>query len=140
MANLVETTAKAGEFSTLVRALEAAELLDFLSSPGPFTVLAPTDEAFAQLPKGTLDSLLQQVPTLKRVLMYHILAGEVLAENLAELDEAPTEEGSVVAVSRSNGTIQINDAQVTRLDVLADNGVIHTINQVLIPGIIEDNL
>jgi uncharacterized surface protein with fasciclin (FAS1) repeats len=140
MANLVEIAADTGEFSTLVEALKTADLLDFLSSPGPFTVLAPTNEAFAKLPDGTLDKLLAQVHTLKRVLMYHVLPGDVRSDDLAQIDEAPTEEGSIVAVSRSNGGFKINEAQVVKLDVLADNGVIHTIDQVLIPGILEDNL
>ena len=140
MANLVDIAASTTELSTLVRALKAAELLDFLSSPGSFTVLAPTDEAFAKLPDGTLDSLLGQVHTLKRVLMYHVLPGDVRSDDLAQIDEAPTEEGSIVAVSRSNGGFKINEAQVIKTDVLADNGVIHIIDQVLIPGILEDNL
>ena len=140
MANLVDIAASTTELSTLVRALKAAELLDFLGSPGSFTVLAPTDEAFAKLPEGTLDSLLGQVHILKRVLMYHVLPGDVRSDDLAQIDEAPTEEGSIVAVSRSNGGFKINEAQVVKTDVLADNGVIHIIDQVLIPGILEDNL
>lgn len=140
MANLVDVTARAGSFNTLMNALKTTELLDFLKSSGPFTILAPTDEAFARLPDGTLDKLLLEVPILKRILMYHILPGDVRSDDLAEIDEAPTEEGSIVAVSRSNGAVQVNDAQVVEMDMLADNGVIHTIDQVLMPGILEDNL
>ena len=140
MANLAEIAASTGELSTLVQALKTADLLDFLSSPGSFTVLAPTNEAFAKLPDGTLNKLLAQVHTLKRVLMYHVLPGDVRSDDLAQIDEAPTEEGSIVAVSRSNGGFKINEAQVVKSDILADNGVIHTIDQVLIPGILEDNL
>lgn len=140
MADLVDVATRAGRFNTLMDTLKAAQLLDFLKSSSPLTMLAPTDEAFANLPEGVLDKLLLQLPTLKRILMYHILPGDVRSDDLAEIDEAPTEEGSIVAVSRSNGVVQVNDAQVIEQDMLADNGVIHVIDQVLIPGILEDNL
>lgn len=140
MADLVDVATRAGRFNTLIDTLKAAQLLDFLKSSSPLTMLAPTDEAFANLPEGVLDKLLLQLPTLKRILMYHILPGDVRSDDLAEIDEAPTEEGSIVAVSRSNGVVQVNDAQVIEQDMLADNGVIHVIDQVLIPGILEDNL
>ncbi|HEY9642154.1 MAG TPA: fasciclin domain-containing protein [Coleofasciculaceae cyanobacterium] len=140
MANLIDTAAKAGSFKTLIKAIEAADLVDLLNSPGPFTVLAPSDDAFSQLPAGVLEKLLLDLPKLKRILMYHILSGDVRSDDLAEIDEAPTEEGSIVAVERSNGNVKINDAQVMKTDVLADNGVIHVINQVLVPGILEDTL
>lgn len=140
MADLVDTASSAGSFKTLVDVIVAAELGDFLRSPGPFTVLAPTDAAFANLPEGLLDALLLDLPKFKRILMYHILSGDVRSDDLAEIDEAPTEEGSIVAVERSNGTIKLNDATVLKVDILADNGVIHAIDQVLIPGILEDNL
>jgi uncharacterized surface protein with fasciclin (FAS1) repeats len=140
MANLMSTAASAGSFKTLLKAIEAAELTDFLESPGPFTVLAPSDDAFAQLPDGVLDHLLLDLPKLKRVLMYHILSGDVRSDDLAEIDEAPTEEGSIVAVERSNGHVKINEAEVLTTDILADNGVIHVIDQVLVPGVLEDNL
>ncbi|MBI4782881.1 MAG: fasciclin domain-containing protein [Oscillatoriophycideae cyanobacterium NC_groundwater_1537_Pr4_S-0.65um_50_18] len=140
MANLLETAANAGSFQTLIQAIEATEVADMLNSPGFFTVLAPTDEAFSALPSGTLEGLLDNRPLLKRIVMYHILSGDVRSDDLAQIDEAPTEEGSIVAVERSQGGIKINQAQVTQLDLLADNGVIHAIDQVLIPGILEDNL
>jgi len=140
MTNLVDITTKAGTFKTLVQALEATDLLTFLKNPGPFTVFAPTDDAFAELPDGTLEQLQEHLPTLKRILMYHIVSGDVRSDDLAEIDEAPTEEGSIVAVSRSNGTVQVNDAEVVEMDILADNGVMHVIDRVLIPGALEDNL
>lgn len=140
MANLVDVTAKAGSFKTLMQVLEATDLLTFLRNSGPFTVFAPTDDAFAQLPDGTLDQLQEQLPTLKRILMYHIVSGDVRSDDLAEIDEAPTEEGSIVAVSRSDGAVQVNDAEVVEMDILADNGVVHVIDRVLMPGVLEDNL
>lgn len=140
MADLVDTTVQAGNFEQLMNALTATELVELLRSPGPFTVLAPTDAAFAQLPEKTLNSLLLNLPNLKRVLMYHILPGDVRSDDLAEIAEAPTEEGSIVAVAKTNGTTKINDAQVLQTDILADNGVIHAIDTVLIPGVLEDNL
>lgn len=140
MANLVDATSKTEEFSILNDLLASVELVDFLRSPGPFTVLAPTNEAFSKLPDGTLDSLQHDHKTLKRVLMYHILSGDVRSDDLAQIDEAPTEEGSIVAVSHSNKHVKINDANVLQTDLLTDNGVIHTIDQVLIPGVLEDNL
>ncbi|NJL23202.1 MAG: fasciclin domain-containing protein [Leptolyngbyaceae cyanobacterium SM1_3_5] len=135
MANLVETASQAGSFTTLLAAAEAAGLVDFLKGPGPFTILAPTDDAFAALPEGTVDALLQDVPKLKRILMYHVLAGEVLAENLAELEEAETEEGSIVAIEHGD-TLKINQATVTKTDILADNGVIHILDGVIMPALL----
>ncbi|NEQ28666.1 MAG: fasciclin domain-containing protein [Microcoleus sp. SIO2G3] len=135
MADLVETASQAGSFTTLLAAAEAAGLVDLLKSPGPFTILAPTDDAFAALPEGTVDALLQDVPKLKRILMYHVLAGEVLAENLAELEEAETEEGSVVAIDHGD-SLKVNEATVTQTDILADNGVIHVIDGVIMPALL----
>ena len=132
MADLVETAINAGTFSTLVKVIEATELVDFLKSPGPYTVFAPTDEAFAQLPGNTLDSLLQDLPKLKRVVTYHVVFGDVRAEDLMQIDEAETVEGSVVAIDSSNG-IKVNDAKVVTPDILTDNGVIHVIDTVLLP-------
>lgn len=135
MADIVETAEKAGSFKTLLQALQATELVDFLKSPGPFTVFAPTDEAFAKLPKDTLDSLMQDLPKLKRILMYHVASGDIRAEDLMENDEAPTEEGSIVAIDTSDG-IKVNEAKVITPDILTDNGVIHIIDTVLIPAVL----
>jgi uncharacterized surface protein with fasciclin (FAS1) repeats len=98
-------------------------------------VFAPTDEAFAKLPEGTLDSLLQDIPKFKRILTYHVAFGDVRAEDLIEIEEAETVEGSIVAIDSSDG-IKVNDAKVTKSDILADNGVIHIIDTVLIPSLV----
>jgi uncharacterized surface protein with fasciclin (FAS1) repeats len=135
MANLLETAEQAGNFKTLLQAIEAAELAEILNSPGPYTVFAPMDEAFAKLPEGTLESLLQDIPKLKRVVTYHVAFGDVRAEDLMEIEEAATVEGSVVAIESSDG-IKVNDAQVVKSDVLTDNGVIHVIDTVLMPGLL----
>lgn len=136
MADIVETAINAGSFNTLVKAVEAAGLVDILKSPGPYTVFAPTDEAFARLPEGTLDSLLEDIPKLKKILTYHVLFGDVRTDNLLELEEAETVEGSVVAIDTSNG-YKVNQAIVVTPDILADNGVIHVIDSILMPAIME---
>jgi uncharacterized surface protein with fasciclin (FAS1) repeats len=135
MANLLETASEAGQFKTLLQAIESAGLTDTLNAEGPFTILAPSDQAFAQLPEGELDSLKQNVSKLKQVLFYHVLFGDVRAEDLAQIHEAPTVEGSIVVVEQSDG-IKVNDARVTQTDILVDNGVIHVIDTVLIPTIL----
>ncbi|MEG5159650.1 fasciclin domain-containing protein [Microcoleus sp. AT3-A2] len=135
MADIVETATNAGSFKTLVTVIKAAGLLDLLQSPGPYTVLAPTDEAFAKIPTNTIASWLEDIPKLKKILTYHILFGEVLTENLLELSSAETVEGSVVGIDTSDG-IKVNDAKVITPDILADNGVIHIIDAVLIPALV----
>lgn len=135
MPDLLETAANAGSFQTLLSAIETAGLTDTLKSPGPFTVLAPPDQVFSQLPDGTLEELKQDPSKLKQVLFYHVLFGDVRSDDLAEIHEAPTVEGSVVIVEHKNG-ITVNDAQVTKMDILADNGVIHVIDTVLMPTIL----
>ncbi len=134
MADIIDTAASA-DLKMLLTAVEAAGLIDTLKSPGPFTVLAPTDEAFAKLPADTMASLMQDIPKLKKILTYHVLFGDVRAEDLAETDEAPTVEGSVVAVDSANG-VKVNDANVVKTDILADNGVIHIIDAVLMPALV----
>ena len=135
MADLVETTEQAG-FKTLARVIAAAELAEILKTPGPYTVFAPTDEAFGKLPSGTLEALLEDIPKLKRIVSYHVTFGDVRAEDLMEIAEAETFEGSVVAIESSDGTIKVNDAQVLQSDILTDNGVIHVIDTVLIPALV----
>ena len=135
MADIVETAVNAGTFKTLVKAVEATELVEFLKSPGPYTVFAPTDDAFAKLPEGTLDSLLQDIPKLKRILTYHVAFGDVRAEDLMQIEEAETVEGSIVAIDSADG-IKVNDANVVKSDILTDNGVIHVIDTVLIPTLV----
>lgn len=135
MADLVETAVSAGTFNTLIKAVEATELVEILKSPGPYTVFAPTDEAFNTLPEGTLDSLLQDLKKLKRIVLYHVTFGDVRAEDLMQIQEAETVEGSIVAIESSDG-IKVNDANVLKTDILTDNGVIHVIDAVLIPALV----
>ncbi len=130
--NLVQTAVAAGSFETLVAAIDAAGLGSTLANDGPFTVFAPTDEAFAALPAGTIDALLQNVPALTDILLYHVVAGEVLAADVVNLTSATTLEGSTLTIDASNG-VKINDAMVIQADVRASNGVIHVIDRVLLP-------
>lgn len=140
MANLIETASQTGKFQTLMQGILAAGLTDILQSPGPFTVLAPTDEAFERLPDNLLHTLLTDIPELKRVLMYHVLFGDVRLEDLQQIDEAPTGEGSIVAIERVDGRVKVNDATVLETDLLTDNGVIHVIDRVLMPAVVEAQL
>ncbi|MCC5608415.1 fasciclin domain-containing protein [Nostoc sp. CHAB 5834] len=133
MANIVDTAANNGSFNTLVAAIQAAGLVDTLKGPGPFTVFAPTDEAFNKLPAGTVDALLKDIPKLTKILTYHVVSGKVLAADVVKLKTATTVEGSDVKIDASNG-VKINDATVATADVAADNGVIHVIDTVLIPA------
>ena len=137
MANLLETATKSGNFTILLKAIKATELEDTLNSEGSFTIVAPTDDAFAKLPPAASDALFENLPKLKRIILYHVVMGNVQAEDLAEIDEAPTMEGSIIAIKRSTGKVHINDALVTQTDILADNGVLHTIDTVLMPAILE---
>jgi uncharacterized surface protein with fasciclin (FAS1) repeats len=133
MADIVDTAVSAGSFSTLVAAVQAAGLVDTLKGAGPFTVFAPTDEAFAKLPAGTVDALLQDIPKLTKILTYHVVSGKVMAADVTNLKSAKTVEGSEIKIDASNG-VKINDSTVTTADVAADNGVIHIIDTVLIPA------
>lgn len=135
MADLLETAARIGTFNILLSAIEAAGLVDTLTSDGPFTLLAPPDEAFSQLPEGALASFKANISKLKQVLFYHVLFGDVRSDDLAEIHEAPTVEGSIVIVDHKDG-LKVNEARVTQTDLLADNGVIHVIDTVLIPTIL----
>lgn len=135
MADLLETAANAGSFGTLIKAAEAADLLDILKGPGSLTVFAPTDEAFAKLPKGTLESLLEDIPKLKKIITYHLVFGDVRSDDLAQIDEAQTVEGSIIAIDHSNG-VKVNDANLLKIDILADNGVIHIVDTVLMPALV----
>ncbi|HEY9895654.1 MAG TPA: fasciclin domain-containing protein [Candidatus Sericytochromatia bacterium] len=133
MADVVDTAVNAGSFSTLVSAIKAAGLVETLKGAGPFTVFAPTDEAFAKLPSGTVEGLLNDVPKLKQILTYHVVAGKVMAADVVKLTTAKTVEGSDVKIDASNG-VKVNDSTVTTPDVAADNGVIHIIDTVLLPA------
>jgi uncharacterized surface protein with fasciclin (FAS1) repeats len=133
--NIVETAVEAGSFTTLVAAVEAAGLAETLSS-GSFTVFAPTDAAFAALPEGTVESLLkpENLPTLRAILLYHVVAGDVRAADAAALDAAETLNGQRIDISADRGSVRIDDAGVVKADVLATNGVIHVIDRVLMPS------
>src|SRR5690348_15148318 len=134
-ADIVET-AVAGNFNTLVAAVKAAGLVDTLKGPGPFTVFAPTDEAFAKLPPGTLDSLLkpENKAKLVKILTYHVVPGKVMSQDVAKLHSAKTVEGQNVAIKAMSGVVMIDNGRVIKADVLASNGVIHVIDAVLLPG------
>ena len=134
MADIVDTAVGAGSFNTLVAAVKAAGLVDTLKSPGPFTVFAPTDEAFAKLPEGTVDSLLKDIPQLTKILTYHKKTNKMLSSDVVKLDKATTVEGSDVKIDASNGGVKVNDSTVVTPDVEADNGVIHIIDSVLLPA------
>ena len=133
MADIVDTAVQAGSFTTLVAAVTAAGLVETLKGTGPFTVFAPTDEAFAKLPSGTVEALLKDIPQLKKILTYHVVAGKVMAADVVKLKSAKTVEGSEVKIDASNG-VKINASTVTTPDVAADNGVIHIIDTVLMPA------
>lgn len=133
--NIVETAVEAGKFTTLTEALGAAGLVNTLKGEGPFTVFAPTDEAFAKLPAGTLESLLkpENKDQLTAILTYHVVPGAVKAADVVKLDEAKTVNGQKVTVKTSGDAVMINDAKVTATDIAASNGVIHVIDTVIMP-------
>lgn len=131
-ADIVDTAVAAGSFTTLATALQAAGLVDTLKGDGPFTVFAPTDEAFAKLPAGTLEALLADPAKLQAVLTYHVVPGRVTAADVASLSSATTVQGAPIAIDTSMG-VRVNDAHVTQADVMTSNGVIHVIDTVLLP-------
>ena len=132
MPNIVETAVSAGTFKTLVQAVQAAALVETLSGPGPFTVFAPDDNAFAKLPAGTVESLINDIPKLKDILTYHVVAGKVMSGDVAGLTSAKTVQGKELSINTKEG-VKVNEAQVIKADIEADNGVIHVIDSVLIP-------
>jgi uncharacterized surface protein with fasciclin (FAS1) repeats len=132
--DIVQTATEAGSFSTLLTAVEAAGLVETLQGDGPYTVFAPTDEAFAALPAGTLDGLLADKEALKKVLLYHVVSGAVSSDQVVGLTSADSVEGSPIAIAVKDGTVYLNDgAKVVTPDVMASNGVIHVIDQVILP-------
>jgi uncharacterized surface protein with fasciclin (FAS1) repeats len=131
--NIVQVASKAGNFKTLVALVKKAGLAGTLSSKGPFTVFAPTDAAFKKVPKSTLDALAKDKKKLKAVLLYHVVKGKVPASKVVTLDSAKTLNGKSVSIEVMDGMVYVNDAQVTTADVKARNGIIHVINEVLIP-------
>ena len=130
-------TAVAAKFKTLVAAVKAADLVDTLKGEGPFTVFAPTDEAFAKLPKGTLEELLkpENKDKLKAILTYHVVSGKVMAADVVKIDgkKVQTVQGSPVAIKVDGGTVMVGKATVTKADIPTSNGVIHVIDTVLLP-------
>jgi uncharacterized surface protein with fasciclin (FAS1) repeats len=130
--NIVEIAVGTDSFETLVAALQAAGLVETLQGKGPFTVFAPTDEAFAKLPAGTLDALLADKAKLTAVLTYHVVAGELMAADVAKATSAVTVQGGTLAIDTSNG-VRVGAAQVVQTDIVASNGVIHVIDTVLVP-------
>ena len=137
MADIVDTAVAAGSFKTLVTAVKAAGLVDTLKGKGPFTVFAPNDAAFAKLPEGTVEGLLEDIPKLKAVLTYHVVSGKVMAADVVKLKTAKTVQGQEVKIDASKWHLhknpKINDANVLKADVMTDNGVIHVIDKVLLP-------
>ncbi len=133
MADVVGVATEAGNFSTLLTAVEAAGLVDTLQGDGPFTVFVPTDEAFAALPAGTLEALLADTEALSDVLLYHVVSGEVLASDVIGLDSATTVQGEDIAITVEGESVKVNEANVVTTDIAASNGVIHIIDQVILP-------
>ena len=132
-ADIVDTAVAAGSFNTLVAAVKAAGLVDTLKSAGPFTVFAPTDEAFAKLPPGTVDGLLKDPAKLKKILLYHVVSGKVMAADVVKLKTAKTVEGRMVKIAVKDGKVMLNNANVVKTDIGTDNGVIHVIDTVIMP-------
>jgi len=134
--DIVETAVAAGQFKTLAAALSGAGLASTLKGPGPFTVFAPTDAAFAKLPAGTVESLLkpENKDKLTAILTYHVVPGRVPAADVGKLQEAKTVNGKMLTVSTKSGGVMINEAQVTATDIAASNGVINVIDSVILPA------
>jgi uncharacterized surface protein with fasciclin (FAS1) repeats len=130
--DIVTTAVQAGSFTTLAKALTAAGLVETLQGPGPFTVFAPTDEAFAKLPSGTLEALLADKAKLVQVLTYHVVPGTVMAADVARLSSARTVQGQSVTITTGGG-VKVDNANVVKTDIVATNGVIHVIDAVILP-------
>ena len=131
--DIVDTAIAAGSFNTLVTAVKAAGLVETLKSKGPFTVFAPTDEAFAKVPKATLDALLADKDKLKAVLLYHVVAGDVKAAQVVKMKKAKTVNGQMAKVTVKGGKVMIDGANVVKTDIATTNGTIHVIDSVILP-------
>jgi transforming growth factor-beta-induced protein len=131
---IVEIAVNDGRFETLVTALQAAGLVDTLSGDGPFTVFAPTDDAFAALPAGTVEGLLNDIPALTQVLLYHVSSGKVMASDVVKMNEASMVSGEMARISVMGDKVMINDANVVITDIVGSNGVIHVIDRVILPA------
>ena len=133
--DIVDTAVAAGSFKTLAKALQAADLVETLKGGGPFTVFAPTDEAFAKLPAGTLDALLkpENKPKLRRILTYHVVAGKVMAADVVKASSAKAVSGDTLTIASRDGGVTVDGATVVKTDIPASNGVIHVIDRVILP-------
>jgi uncharacterized surface protein with fasciclin (FAS1) repeats len=134
LGSIVDIAVADGRFETLVAALQAADLAGTLAGEGSFTVFAPTDDAFAKLPEGTVEALLEDIPALTDILLYHVVSGEVMAEQVVSLNSAKALNDKFLEIKVMDGMVYINDAQVIITDIKADNGVIHVIDTVLLPA------
>lgn len=132
-ADIVDTAVEAGNFNTLVTAVKEAGLVDTLRGEGPFTVFAPTDEAFAKIPADELNALLADKEALARVLTYHVVPGKVMASEVVKMDSAKTVEGSMIRIASAGG-VKVDDANVVQTDIETSNGVIHVIDAVIMPN------
>jgi uncharacterized surface protein with fasciclin (FAS1) repeats len=132
--DIVDTAIAAGSFTTLVKLVQQAGLVETLKGPGPFTVFAPTDEAFSKVPKETLAALGADKEKLRAVLTYHVVPGKVMAADVVKVNEAKTVQGQSVKVRTSGGSVKIDEANVVKTDIQASNGVIHVIDSVIIPN------
>ncbi len=141
MADIVDAAVAAGMFNTLVTAVKAAGLVDTLKGPGPFTVFAPTDEAFAKLPAGTVDALLKDIPKLKNILMFHVTEGKMMAADLDKHEYLQALNGGELKIDNKrwhlHRNMKVNDASIITPDIVVDNGVCHAIDQVLMPKVVE---
>ena len=135
MHDIIDTAVAAGSFKTLAAAVTAADLVATLKGPGPFTVFTPSDEAFAKLPAGTVESLLKDIPKLKAILTYHVVAGKVMAADVMTMDgkTAATVNGALVKISTAGGVKLNGEVNVVKTDIVCTNGVIHVIDSVLLP-------
>ncbi len=133
MADIVDIAVQTEDFSTLVTAVKAANLVEALKSPGPFTVFAPNNAAFAKLPPGTIQTLVQNIPQLARILTYHVVSGKLMQADLAQVNSVTSLEGSPIAIDCSDG-FEVKNATVIAADIEADNGVIHVIDNVILMG------
>jgi uncharacterized surface protein with fasciclin (FAS1) repeats len=133
--DIVDTAVAAGSFKTLAKALQAADLVATLKGAGPFTVFAPTDEAFAKLPAGTLEALLEpeNKAKLQRILTYHVVPGKVMASDVVKLQSAKAVSGDTISIATRNGGVAVDNARVVKTDIIASNGVIHVIDAVILP-------
>jgi len=131
--DIVDTAIAAGSFNTLATALSEADLIDALKSQGPFTVFAPTDEAFSKIPADQLEAIMADKELLTSILSYHVVSGKVMAKDVANISSAATLQGTNINISTDNG-VTINNAKVIKTDIVSSNGVIHVIDTVLLPG------